>query len=68
MTVFCRVSVIAYYWGYFLRTDLKEIIRNGYCPCEDTIPVKIELTLFNDLLFSKLEIVDSTYAKSLNID
>jgi len=50
------------------HTHLKEITRNGYCPCEVTIPLKIEPTLFNDLLFSQLEIEDSIYAKSLNID
>jgi len=40
--------------------DLKGIIPNGRCPCEVTIPVKIELTLSNDLLLGKLEVAGST--------
>ncbi|KAK2524386.1 hypothetical protein Q9233_009315 [Columba guinea] len=31
--------------------QIQELICSGYCPCEVTIPVKIEVTLFNDLLF-----------------
>lgn len=65
---YSAVSVLAYHCGYFLDADLKEIICNGYCPCEVTISAKTVLTLCNDLLFSKLKLADSSYAKSLHID